>query len=44
MGTSGQGEHLVTFAYVVALSDNGDAGCGPRGAGTDLVRSVIRSA
>ena len=44
MGTCGRGEDLVTFAYVVALSDNRDAGCEPRGAGTDLVRSVIRSA
>ena len=35
---------LVTFAYVVVLSDNRETGYNPRTAGTDRVRSVIRSA
>lgn len=44
MGTSDRSGHLVTFAYVVALSDNREDGYDPRTAGTDRVRSVIRSA
>jgi hypothetical protein len=34
MESSGPGEWLVTFAYVVARSDNREPGYGPRGAGS----------
>jgi len=44
MGTSDRGERLVRFAYVVVLSDNREPVNDPRAAGTDRVRSVIRSA
>jgi hypothetical protein len=44
MGTSDRGGRLVTFAYVVVLLDNRETGYDPRAAGTDRVRSVIRSA